>query len=80
MASLEWINSLLTKIVCSVREFTITIDVLISSVRKAYKKKALETHPDRLGPNASEIQRRIAQAQFQKVFKPVGREILDLHS
>src|SRR6266576_4407815 len=65
-------------IVCRIPEFSISIDVQISSVRKAYKKKALETHPDRIGPNASEIRRETALARFQKVFKRVGRESLDL--
>ncbi|KAF8347730.1 DnaJ-domain-containing protein [Amanita rubescens] len=37
-------------------------------IRKAYKKKALETHPDRIGPNASEIRREIALARFQKEY------------
>ncbi|KAK2463650.1 hypothetical protein APHAL10511_004401 [Amanita phalloides] len=36
-------------------------------VRKAYKRKALETHPDKLGPNASERQKEIARTRFQKV-------------
>lgn len=66
-------------IVCIVYEFAISIDVLISSVRKAYKKKALETHPDRLGPNVSEMRREIAQVQFQKVFKPVVRCWIYIH-
>ncbi|KAF8631888.1 hypothetical protein AX15_002152 [Amanita polypyramis BW_CC] len=36
-------------------------------LRKAYKSKALETHPDRLGPSAPKLQTEIAQARFQKV-------------
>lgn len=36
-------------------------------IRKAYKRKALETHPDRLGPSASQSQRENAQTHFQKI-------------
>ncbi|KXN86567.1 Chaperone protein DnaJ [Leucoagaricus sp. SymC.cos] len=36
-------------------------------VRKAYRKKALETHPDRLGPDASAASRRAAEAQFHLI-------------
>jgi len=36
-------------------------------VRKAYRKKALETHPDKLEPGASEIEKQEAEQQFHKV-------------
>lgn len=36
-------------------------------VRKAYRKRALETHPDKLGPSASDDERQAAQKEFQKV-------------
>ncbi|KAJ8591788.1 DnaJ-domain-containing protein [Rhizopogon salebrosus TDB-379] len=36
-------------------------------VRKAYKQKALETHPDKLEPTASEHERRIAEGKFRNV-------------
>ncbi|KAF8637668.1 hypothetical protein AX17_002735 [Amanita inopinata Kibby_2008] len=38
-----------------------------NDIRKAYKRKALETHPDRLGPHASESQTGAARTRFQKV-------------
>jgi len=36
-------------------------------VRKAYRKKALETHPDKLEPGASEAEKQDAEQQFHKV-------------
>lgn len=37
------------------------------SVRKAYKKKALQTHPDRLGPNITAEQKEQSEELFRKV-------------
>ncbi|KAF8889340.1 DnaJ domain-containing protein [Infundibulicybe gibba] len=39
----------------------------IDEVRRAYKQKALETHPDKLDPGASEEEKARAQAKFHKV-------------
>ncbi|EGN96619.1 hypothetical protein SERLA73DRAFT_184716 [Serpula lacrymans var. lacrymans S7.3] len=39
----------------------------IDDVRKAYKQKALETHPDKLEPTASEKERRAAEGKFRNV-------------
>lgn len=36
-------------------------------VRKAYRKKALETHPDRLPPGATPVEKTSAEEQFLKV-------------
>lgn len=36
-------------------------------MRKAYREKALKTHPDRLGLDSSAAQRRAAEAQFHLV-------------
>ncbi|KAG5342449.1 hypothetical protein C0989_001513 [Termitomyces sp. Mn162] len=36
-------------------------------VRKAYKKKALETHPDRLGPGVSSADKAQSEDFFRKV-------------
>lgn len=36
-------------------------------VRRAYKRKALGTHPDKLGPAADEAEKEVAEAQFRKV-------------
>ncbi|KAI8996544.1 DnaJ-domain-containing protein [Trametes punicea] len=36
-------------------------------VRKAYKAKALETHPDKLPPDADEAEVEVAEAQFRDV-------------
>jgi len=33
-------------------------------IRKAYKRRALETHPDKLGPSATELDIQQTQAQF----------------
>lgn len=38
-----------------------------SAVRKAYKRKALATHPDKLNPDATEDERIHAETQFRKV-------------
>lgn len=37
------------------------------AVRKAYKTKALETHPDKLEPTASDRARRAAEGKFRNV-------------
>jgi DnaJ-class molecular chaperone len=37
------------------------------SVRRAYRKRALETHPDKLDPTASEAEKQDAEQQFHKV-------------
>jgi DnaJ family protein C protein 17 len=37
-------------------------------VRKAYKQKALETHPDKLEPTATEHERRAAEGKFRNVW------------
>lgn len=37
------------------------------AVRKAYKVKALETHPDKLDPTATERQRHAAEGKFRNV-------------
>lgn len=37
-------------------------------VRKAYKVKALETHPDKLDPTATERQRHAAEGKFRNVY------------
>ena len=44
--------------------------ILNVKVRKAYKKKALATHPDRLPPNASEEEKQQANERFRKVCTP----------
>ena len=38
-----------------------------STVRKAYKQKALETHPDKLGPDASDEEKQTAHDEVAKV-------------
>lgn len=39
----------------------------VDDVRKAYKRKALATHPDKLNPDATEDERIHAETQFRKV-------------
>ena len=36
-------------------------------VRRAYRKRALETHPDKLEPGVSEGEKQDAEQQFHKV-------------
>lgn len=45
----------------------VTPDATTEDVRKAYKLKALETHPDKLEPTATERQRRAAEGKFRNV-------------
>ncbi|KAF8845208.1 DnaJ-domain-containing protein [Paxillus ammoniavirescens] len=42
-------------------------DATTDDVRKAYKTKALETHPDKLEPTASARERRAAEGKFRNV-------------
>ncbi|KAJ2921573.1 hypothetical protein H1R20_g15524, partial [Candolleomyces eurysporus] len=42
-------------------------DVPTNEIRKAYRKRALETHPDKLDPGASEKERQAAEREFHKV-------------
>lgn len=39
----------------------------VSPVRRAYKTKALETHPDKLEPNASPEEKQASEARFHEV-------------
>lgn len=41
--------------------------VAFFAVRKAYKTKALETHPDKLEPTATNRERRAAEGKFRNV-------------
>ncbi|KAG8220882.1 DnaJ domain-containing protein [Butyriboletus roseoflavus] len=45
----------------------IPTDATTEEVRKAYKTKALETHPDKLEPTASDRERRAAEGKFRNV-------------
>ncbi|KAL0953547.1 hypothetical protein HGRIS_004769 [Hohenbuehelia grisea] len=38
-----------------------------SDIRRAYKRRALETHPDKLGLQASDAEKEAAEAQFRSV-------------
>lgn len=40
------------------------------TVRRAYKTKALETHPDKLDPDANEKDKEISEARFRQVSHP----------
>ncbi|KAJ3517739.1 hypothetical protein NLJ89_g296 [Agrocybe chaxingu] len=42
-------------------------DASPDDIRRAYKKKALETHPDKLDPGASDHEKQVAERQFHKV-------------
>jgi curved DNA-binding protein CbpA len=37
------------------------------TVRRAYKQKVLETHPDKLPPDSTEEEKEVAHEQFSKV-------------
>ncbi|KAI5995664.1 hypothetical protein EDD15DRAFT_2195613 [Pisolithus albus] len=58
----------------------------ITQVRKAYRRKALETHPDRLPQNASAADKAASEEMFRKVNNayevlndPANRKIYDEH-
>lgn len=42
-------------------------DASPDSVRKAYKRKALQTHPDKLPPNVTNAQKKYAEERFREV-------------
>ncbi|KAF5336044.1 hypothetical protein D9611_006361 [Ephemerocybe angulata] len=42
-------------------------DAATDEIRKAYRKRALETHPDKLDINANEKEKQTAERQFHKV-------------
>jgi len=45
----------------------VTQDADIDRIKKAYRKLAMEWHPDRLPPSASAEQQQTAQAKFQEI-------------
>ncbi len=45
------------------------------AVRKAYRKRALETHPDKLEPNASDKEKQEAERHFHRVIAPVFSKV-----
>ncbi|KIK61606.1 hypothetical protein GYMLUDRAFT_42618 [Collybiopsis luxurians FD-317 M1] len=45
----------------------VTRDAGPEEIRKAYKKRALQTHPDRLPPNSTPAEKASAEEQFRKV-------------
>ncbi|KAG2138839.1 DnaJ domain-containing protein [Suillus cothurnatus] len=62
----------------------IPITASTDDVRKAYKQKALETHPDKLEPTVTEQERRAAEGRFRNVCEafevlsdPVKRKAYD---
>ncbi|KAH9479515.1 Chaperone protein DnaJ [Psilocybe cubensis] len=44
-------------------------DASNDEIRKAYHKRALQTHPDKLDPNASESDKQHAEEEFRKVYE-----------
>ncbi|KZV92374.1 DnaJ-domain-containing protein [Exidia glandulosa HHB12029] len=55
-------------------------------IRKAYRRRALQTHPDRIGPNASADDKQKAEDSFRKVNAayevlndPANRKLYDQH-
>ena len=48
------------------------IDDIIHAVRKAYKKKALETHPDRFSAKPA-AEKSVAEEEFRKVSRSYWR-------
>ncbi|TFK51716.1 DnaJ-domain-containing protein [Heliocybe sulcata] len=61
-------------------------DASPDDIRRAYKKKALKTHPDRLGPNITAAEKTAAEEQFREVNHayevlndPENRRIYDMY-
>lgn len=48
-------------------ELDLPKDATADQIRKAYKKKALKTHPDRLSPNATPEEKAASEEHFRKV-------------
>ena len=46
---------------------TARIELVLWTVRRAYKQKVLETHPDKLPPDSTEEEKDAAREQFSKV-------------
>jgi curved DNA-binding protein CbpA len=46
---------------------TAHVELELRSVRRAYKQKVLETHPDKLPPDSTEEEKDAAHEQFSKV-------------
>ncbi|KAF9645607.1 DnaJ-domain-containing protein [Thelephora ganbajun] len=58
----------------------------VDEIRRSYKQKVLETHPDKLSPTASEGEKELAQELFRQVQEafevlndPVKRRAYDIH-
>jgi uncharacterized protein HemY len=49
--------------------------ILSRAVRRAYRKRALETHPDKLDPGANDKEKEEAERQFHRVTNPIVYEI-----
>ncbi|KZT27814.1 DnaJ-domain-containing protein [Neolentinus lepideus HHB14362 ss-1] len=61
-------------------------DASPDDIRRAYKKAALKTHPDRLGPNITPAEKAVAEEQFRRVNhayevlnNPENRRIYDMY-
>lgn len=46
---------------------TASVEPELWTVRRAYKQKVLETHPDKLPPDSTEEEKDVAREQFSKV-------------
>ena len=56
-------------IICAMNMLVVLMNValILYLVKKAYRKKVLETHPDKLDPAATDGERQAAEREFHKV-------------
>ena len=55
------------RIIHGVSYIILRLLTLMCTVRRAFRQRALQTHPDKLGPDVSEAEKQAAEAKFHEV-------------